>query len=52
LSKNFVQIYKKLRRRKMKLLLMTCLAGFLLVAPTSVLAGKESPLGGQNVANL
>jgi quercetin dioxygenase-like cupin family protein len=31
---------------------MTCLAGFLLLAPTSVLAGKESPLGGQNVANL
>lgn len=36
----------------MKLFLMTCLAGFLLVAPTSVLAGKESLLGGQNVANL
>ena len=36
----------------MKLFLMTCLAGFLLVAPTSVLAGKESPFAGQNVANL
>ena len=36
----------------MKLFLMTCLAGFLLVAPTSVLAEKESPLTGQNVATL
>ena len=36
----------------MKLFLITCLAGFLLVAPTSVLAEKESPLTGQNVATL
>lgn len=36
----------------MKLLLITCLAGFLLMAPTSVLAEKERPLAGQNVANL
>ena len=36
----------------MKFLLMTCLAGFLLVAPLSVMADNESPLGGQNVAKL
>ena len=36
----------------MKLFLITCLAGFLLVAPTSVLAEKEKPLTGQNVATL
>jgi hypothetical protein len=31
---------------------MTCLAGLLLMAPISVLAEKESPLAGPNVANL
>lgn len=36
----------------MKLFLMTCLAGFLLAAPASVLAGKEGPLAGQTVASL
>lgn len=36
----------------MNFFVMTCLAGFLLVAPTFALAEKESPLAGQNVANL
>ena len=36
----------------MKSFLMTCLVGILLVAPTSVLAEKETPSAGQNVTNL
>lgn len=36
----------------MRLFLMTCLAGLMLAAPISVLAGKENPVAGQNVANL
>lgn len=36
----------------MKLFLMTCLAGLLLVAPASVLAEKESPSAWHNVVNL
>jgi len=36
----------------MRLFLMSFLVGFLLAAPTTVVAGEINPLAGQNVANL